>query len=76
MTTTLTLTEDEMKIVRSALCRASMRALCHAQEVEKEEKEKGLDCKASKIFYDHKDIIKSIIKKIDEEQLFIAERNG
>jgi hypothetical protein len=67
MKNTLTLTDEEMKIVRSALCNQSMKVLCHAQEVKREEKEKGLNNEGSQIYYDFHDEIKSIIAKIDRE---------
>lgn len=60
------LTERELEFIRSALCAKSIKTLCHAHEVEREEKEKGLSSEVSKIHYDVRDEIKAIIERIDQ----------
>lgn len=68
----LDLSKREIEIIRSALCAKSMKTLCHAQEVEKEEKEKGLGNEISKISYDIREEIKAIISKIDNANEAVA----
>jgi hypothetical protein len=61
----ISLNEKQLEIVRSALCVKSMKTLLHAQEVEKEEKEKGLNNDVSRIYYEQREEIKAIISRID-----------
>jgi hypothetical protein len=61
----LQLTEDEISIIRSALCDKSLKTLCHAHEVQKECEEKGIPDGTTYIYYRERDAIRAIIEKID-----------
>jgi hypothetical protein len=65
-TLTLEVSERELSIIRSALCRASMKSLMHAQEVEKEAKEKGIENSTAYIHYEYRDEIHKLIDDIDK----------
>lgn len=60
------ITEEEAKIIRRALCDASMKQLMKAHKVEAECEEKGLKDETSWIYMKQRDKIRSIIDLIDE----------
>ncbi len=65
-TISVTMTEQELAIIRSALCNASMRELSKAHEVKAECFDKGIEDTTSHIWMTERDKIRAIIDAIDK----------
>lgn len=61
----LEVTEEELILIRSALCDRAMRELQKAFEVQKECQEKGIEDTTSWIYYQARETIHKIIDNID-----------
>jgi hypothetical protein len=64
----LEITEEELRIIRSALCDKALKELGKAHNVQKEAEEAGVEDTASHIYMQVRNQIRSIINKIDEKQ--------
>lgn len=64
----LMVTEEELKIIRAALCRQSMKMLCTVHRVQREAEEAGLKDTTSWIWKQEHDAVNVIIDRIDAEQ--------
>lgn len=67
-TTTITIeaSEEQLEIIRSLLCRESLKALGQAHESQQEAEEKGIQDNFSHIHYEYRSKIKEMIKAIDK----------
>jgi len=61
----LEVTEEELGLIRSALCDKAMRELLKAFDVQKECQEKGIEDTTSWIYYQAREAIHRIIDSID-----------
>lgn len=65
----ITVTEDELSIIRRSLCMLSMKELCMAQDTIRECEEKGITDNFSFVHMNERDVIRSIIKSIDQANI-------
>ena len=61
----LEVSEEELRLIRSALCDKAMKELHNAFEVQKECQEKGIEDTTSWIYYQTRETIHRIIDSID-----------
>ena len=65
-TVIMTVSEEQLEIIRSLLCRESLRALGQAHESQQEASEKRDEDSFSHIYYDYLNKIKEMINAIDK----------